>query len=172
MYHSCVPLVHMGYNVEKLIEATEKKSVSLKSKEDPWTRDMKEAIELKIKKLKMLYDFQQAYDRLEVKLEATLQKNVKAKKRLDIRKQQLAEAEETLAEKKEKLQRLHKDSAFESDLRASGRVSMMGSVDGRPSSIDQQRASFRASVDGIRASLNEGQRQYEERRSMRSSTAN
>merc|ERR1711968_416983 len=158
----------MGYNVEKLIEATEKKSVSLKSKEDAWTRDMKEAIELKIKKLKMLYDFQQAYDRLEVKLEATLQKNVKAKKRLDIRKQQLAEAEETLAEKKEKLQRLHKDSAFESDLRASGRVSMMGSVDQRPSSVGD-RASFRASVDGIRASLNEGQRQYEERRSMRAS---
>lgn len=68
----------------------------------------------------------------QVKLEATLQKSVKAKKRLDIRKQQLAEvrwsiithyttnissaeincqhqAEETLAEKKEKLQRLHKD---------------------------------------------------------------
>ena len=133
---------------------------------------MNDAITHKNNTLKALFDCQQDFDRLEVSLTLTREKNEKTKKYLEILQQKLADAEEELAEKKDKLQRLHKDSAFEADLRASGRVSMMGSVDQRGSLEGRgsmERASFRASVDGIRASLNEGQKGLEERRSMRAS---
>jgi len=163
------PPAGMGYNVEKLIEATEIKKAHLKSKEDNWVKNMRTSIEYKVKCLKMLHDFHQAYDRKEVALELVRSKNTKTKKRLQVKKQQLADAEEALQKKKDELQKLHKNTNFEADLRASGRNSMMGSVDQR-GSLDQARASFRASVDGIRASLNEGQKSYEERKSMRAST--
>jgi len=164
----------MGFQVEKLIEMTNKKWAQLEKKEAKWVADMKSGIERKIQLAKDLQDYQEKFDRLDVKLILTAERNVKTKKHLDIQKQKLADAEEALAEKKEKLQGMHKDSSFEADLRASGRVSMMGSVDGgRAGSVEgrgsMERASFRASVDGIRASLNEGVKSLEERQSGRQS---
>merc|ERR1711862_401132 len=107
-----------------------------------------------------LYDFSQMYDRLEVTLEQTLAKNVKQTKRLEIRKGQLQDAEDELAEKKAKLQKLHKETGFEGDVRSSVRGSMMGSMASvgsfdQRASFEGQRSSFRASMEGIRASLDQ-----------------
>ena len=102
-------------------------------------------------------------------------------RKLDIKKKELAQAEKMLKDKKDKLQVLHEETAQDPDAARKSIGSFdMGSFDGRRNSAGSfgdndrqgsvaQRASFRASVEGLRASLAQERASMNERQSVRGS---
>jgi len=172
------PAPGKGYKLEKLLEAAEIAVVERKASEKAWHDHMAKRISAKIDLQNLMFDFQQQFDKIESEVEHFTDRNTKLQRKLDIKKKELAQAEKMLADKKDKLQVLHEETAVDSDAQRKSMGSFdMGSFDGRRASTNSmgdegrgsvaQRASFRASVEGLRASLAQERSSMQERQSMR-----